>query len=268
MDFKPIVKPVKELYRFSPGFEENAINRIVTIRLFELIAQKAGKSAEDLGFLGCCALSPVDELNPEIWLDFDFYKATYANTSGFSGGAIYYPRKELNALSGYMFLGNVEDNSITTIRNVPVINKKGAIKDVQKDVGILRIKADIIMTMLTVINRSALDPNLMFRYSFNEKGDSYINEFIDPTIMNKPMAIDIAVTTSSAAYFNEPYDPDRYVQVLHEKDNKLRLTYVGERPKEIEKRMNRRRKEETTKESREPKESAKPQKKFGGRGGA
>lgn len=217
MRFKEIVEPVKSLYKFEPGYGENSFSRALSIRIHEIFAQKCGLNAtEDLGFLGCCAVARVTDLVPEVWIDFKFSKASTADRNEYTGKAAYFPKKEFKELENYLFVGDVLKNSKVIMRDIPVINNKGEVEDVIKNVGVLRIYGQLALCLAVVVNVNILNPDFLVRFSFTERGNRFMNEYVDPSLINSYLPIDVSVTVKNSDSDDNRFDVDKAIMAIQE----------------------------------------------------
>lgn len=223
MKFKQIATPLKKLYMFKPGFGEDSFNKALAIRIHEIIAQKHGISAtKDLGFIGCCAIAQVTSMKPEIWIDFYFKKASYAaDDGGYSGKSAYFPRKELDAMQNYLFFGTAMENARVIVRDIPVTNAKGEIEDVKKKVPVLRIYGQPALCLATIVDVNILNPNFVSRFTLTDRGNQYMNEYVDPEMINEYLPIEMSVTVLASDLDENRYDPDKALMALQEMDKAL-----------------------------------------------
>lgn len=265
MVLRPFAEPEKMLFRFGPGIGEKSFSRALTIRIHEIIAQVTGLNAtDDLGFIGCCAVTKVGVSRPEVWLDFRFKNATYADTTGFSGGATYYPKQELNALRGYLFMDDATKSAIVTVRDIPEYNKKGEVDNVQRKVAVLRIPAVLVMCILTILDHDPLDPTLLVRYALTERGNAFMDEYVDPDLVGQYLPIDITATVSAKT--DERYDVDKMLRLVEENSPKLIPGFVATLPADKAKVSTT--VETTSSKNKEKKKNKRKKPKYDGKGGA
>lgn len=223
MKFKQIATPLKKLYMFKPGFGEDSFNKALAIRIHEIIAQTHGLSAtKDLGFIGCCAVAQATTMAPEVWIDFYFKTASYASDDGgYSGKATYFPRKELDSLENYIFFGKAIQNAKVIVRDIPVTNAKGEINDVKKNVPVLRIYGQLALCLATIVDVNILNPNFMTRFTLAERGNQYMNEYIDPALINEYIPIEMSVTVLASDVDDNRFDPSKALMALQEMNKAL-----------------------------------------------
>lgn len=199
MVLRELMGPTKLLYKFAPGTRNDDTFRApLTIRVCEIIAQKTGKKAvQDLGLLGCCAVTNVIDPKPEVWVDFRFKYATYPENTGFTGRVTYHPKPELKALKNYLYFGELEDNISVVTRTLPEYNKKGEVIKETKNVAILRLHVNPALCVAVMADHNVLDPDFMVRYGVTEHGNAYMTEYVDPELVDKYMAIEFALTVKA-----------------------------------------------------------------------
>lgn len=264
MKFKELVQPEKLLYKFEPG-SGDAFNRSLTVRIHELVAQLTGKNAtNDLGFLGCCAVANTSDMNPEIWVDFQFKKATEAVHDKFSGKAEYHPKDELKKLENYLYAGPLNKNVKVIMRDIPEVNARGEVTNVKKNVGVLRIYASLPICCALITNTNILEPSFLVRFQLAETSNSLMNEYVAPELVDSYLPINISVTTLHGA---DEFDPDNVLTAIKEMNkNLIAIPYAGKKKQPAQKRDDRR-KDDKKSSKREEHESKPVQKKRKGRGG-
>ena len=217
MRFKEIVDPIKKLYMFEPGFGEHSFSRALSIRIHEIFAQKCGLNAtEDLGFIGCCAVARVTDLVPEVWIDFRFSKASAADRNEYTGKAAYFPKEEFKVLENYLFVGDVMKSSKVIMRDIPVINNKGEVEDVKKNVGVLRIYGQLALCLAVIVDVNILNPDFVCRFAFTERGNRFMNEYVDPSLINSYLPIDISLTVKNSDTEDNRFDVDKAIMAIKE----------------------------------------------------
>lgn len=271
MKLKELVQPEKLLYKFEPG-SGDAFNRSLTVRIHELIAQLTGKNAtNDLGFLGCCAVANTSDMNPEVWVDFQFKKATTAVHDKFSGKAEYHPKDELKKLENYLYAGPLSKNVKVIMRDIPEVNARGEVTNVKKNVGVLRIYASLPICCALITNTNILEPSFLVRFQLAETSNSLMNEYVAPELVDSYLPINISVTTLHGA---DEFDPDNVLTAIKEMNkNLIAIPYAGKKKQPAQKRDRRedkrddRRKDDKKSSKHEEHESKPVQKKRKGRGG-
>ena len=227
-------QPTKIIYQFTPfdmsmgSNEKFIIETNLQHGIGKLLANIISDAdLGDLGYLGamiCCdAKGGPLEINLQFRMssavDFVHNKAT-----GFARPRI---KPALRALENQLFFGEIEDVSRLAKQTLKAWKtKRGELKEDksrrEKDIDVLIVSCDPILTLLNVCDRKATDTDFDLKYFPIQETETYADDFFAPELFDDKVPCRVNVITGYGTS-QEGFNPEdietnyRYVQAIYEK---------------------------------------------------